>query len=173
MFDPSSFSIPSSTLNSSQFRVLRSFPCGTTMPKMTMRLLSWPCVLISAVNGLWPAPHHFHHGSSVIWVSSDIRMEYEPLRASMPLLQRLCDKGQLHLMLAFLGFYQDTDPDHQCLQDQIWESKPETTVARSKRLRFRLQPCLKTRSWVSDMKTASEHCTPEVPPQRFKFRAGH
>ena len=82
------------------------------MPNMIMRLITWLCVFISTVNGLWPAPHHFHHGSSVVWVSSDIRMEYEPLRASMPLLQWLWDKAQSHPLLALVISYPDTDLHH-------------------------------------------------------------
>lgn len=67
-----------------------------------MRLLFRLCVWTSTANALWPAPHRFLHGSSVVWLSSDVRMEYEPLRASMPLLQWLWGMAQLHPMLALV-----------------------------------------------------------------------
>lgn len=49
------------------------------------------CSCLSSVHAIWPAPQQYHHGSSVVWLSSEPRLVYEPLKTPLQPLQWIWD----------------------------------------------------------------------------------
>ena len=67
--------------------------------------LLWVLCLSLNVHALRPAPQEYHHGSSIVWVSSDLQMVYEPLQQPLHSTQWLWDtvRGMTGLAQAALG----------------------------------------------------------------------
>ena len=54
-----------------------------------VRLILLVQIYALCIGAIWPEPREYNAGSSVVRLSPDLRLEYEPLRTPLRSLQRL------------------------------------------------------------------------------------
>lgn len=63
------------------------------MPSMVLvRLALLLQIYALCIGAIWPEPQEYNAGSSVVRLSPDLRLEYEPLRTPLRSLQRLFNR---------------------------------------------------------------------------------